>query len=125
MAHPHVWSISKGEMYTVGKLVGVGYSGWGDHKNQPLSQHVPHCGPIPEGAYLIGEPHDSDKTGAFVMDLWPVMGTQLYGRSSFQLHGDNRHEPGKASRGCIVMDREPREQVAEQMKNNRQLLVVP
>jgi hypothetical protein len=41
----------------------TGYSGFGEHKNNPLSQHLEGLGPIPIGAYLIGEDFESPKSG--------------------------------------------------------------
>jgi hypothetical protein len=36
----------------------------------------------------------------------------MFGRSGFLIHGDSIIRPGTASRGCIILAREIREQIA-------------
>lgn len=65
-------------------------------------QMVPNIGPIPQGTYTIGMPHDTKTHGPYVMALTPMPGSVTFGRSSFLIHGDNRRHD--ASQGCIIVD---------------------
>lgn len=95
-----------------GLVVGFGYSGKGKHKNDPESQSVPNQGPIPEGYYLIGAPHDTLTHGPYVLPLTPDPLNKMFGRSGFLIHGDSIVAPGTASEGCIIAARYIREDIA-------------
>jgi hypothetical protein len=43
------------------------------------------------------------------MNLTPRPGNQMFGRSAFMIHGDNRTHT--ASQGCIILRRDLREQI--------------
>ena len=88
-----------------------GYSGKGEGKNNSAFQQIQNIGPIPQGKYSIGEPHDSPEHGPFAMRLTPDPANEMFGRSSFLMHGDSLRDPGEASEGCIIMSRETREHV--------------
>lgn len=104
--------IRTGALYQDSTHVATGHSGWGEYANDPRAVARKALGPIPPGAYWVGEPRTSPKTGPFALPLIPVLGTRTYGRSGFQIHGDNRTpEPFDASNGCIVMDRVTRERI--------------
>ncbi len=90
---------------------GVGYSGADPGKNKPEFENVHDVGPIPQGGYSIGAPHDSREHGPFVLPLIPWKTTELHGRSAFLIHGDSVHAPGTASRGCVIMSRDVRERI--------------
>lgn len=98
-----------GELYWGKSLVGKGYSGHGDGRNNPSCEDMPNYGPIPRGRYTIGAPRFSSKTGRFVMDLEPV-GHDACGRTAFQIHGDNK--TNDASHGCIIMSYPVRTKIA-------------
>ncbi|HVS39724.1 MAG TPA: tlde1 domain-containing protein [Gemmataceae bacterium] len=110
----YVYEQTTGNLYLVAgadrTLLGTGYSGTGDGRNNPDLQGTRNVGPIPQGLWRIGDAHDSQKTGKLVMDLTPV-GHDALGRSDFQMHGDNA-KTHDASHGCIVMDRSVREKIA-------------
>ena len=106
------YSQSTGHMSHNGQLVGIGYSGHDDGKNNPSMQTVPNVGPIPQGQYSIGAPRDSDKVGPFALPLDPMAGTNTFGRSAFMIHGDSIVHPGTASEGCIIILRDVRNQIA-------------
>lgn len=110
----YVYEQTTGNLYLVAvgdrTLLGTGYSGTGDGRNNPDQQGTRNVGPIPQGLWRIGEAHDSHKTGKLVMDLTPV-GHDALGRSDFQIHGDNARTHD-ASHGCIVMGRDVREKIA-------------
>jgi type VI secretion system (T6SS) effector TldE1-like protein len=94
-------------------LIATGYSGLGEHKDDPLSQHLEGLGPIPIGQYMIGDAFHSDKSGPLTMHLIPQAGTNTYGRSAFEMHGDSADHPGAASHGCIIVPPVPRKSVAD------------
>ena len=93
-----------------------GYSGFEDGKNNPAKQDEPDLGPIPQGRYTIG-PVEFENTdgphGPFVLPLIPDAGNEMFGRSGFLIHGDSLADPGNASRGCIILPRETREEMAQ------------
>jgi len=107
-----------GELLHNGEHVAVGYSGYDNPqtgqngKNNPDLENVPEVGPIPVGQYSIGSPEDTLTHGPFVLPLTPDAANQMFGRDGFLIHGDSVVEPGTASRGCIIMDRQVRNNVA-------------
>ena len=107
-----------GELLRDGSHVALGYSGFDNPetgqrgKNNPELERVEEVGPIPVGKYLIGTPHDTLTHGPFVLPLTPDPGNEMFGRSAFLMHGDSVVAPGTASRGCIIMSRAVRREVA-------------
>ena len=107
-----------GELLHNGEHVAVGYSGYDNPqtgqngKNNPDLENVPEVGPIPVGQYSIGSPEDTLTHGPFVLPLTPDAANQMFGRDGFLIHGDSVVEPGTASRGCIIMARPVRDEVA-------------
>jgi len=107
-----------GELLRDGEHVAVGYSGYDDPetgqngKNNPDLENVPDVGPIPVGQYSIGSPIDTLTHGPFVLPLTPDPANQMFDRAGFLIHGDSVVEPGTASRGCIIMARTVRNEVA-------------
>jgi hypothetical protein len=92
--------------------VATGYSGFEEGKNNPAMQAVTNVGPIPQGDWTIeGPPINTAEHGPFVLILTPSADTNTFGRSEFLMHGDSIQAPGTASKGCIIMAREAREQV--------------
>lgn len=91
--------------------IATGYAGRALGKNNPAMQDVKGIGPLPCGMYTIYAPHDSTTVGKYAMRLLPDPQNEMFGRSSFYMHGDAIHDPGNASHGCIVMDRTVRELV--------------
>ena len=104
------------------KLIGDGYSGHDEGKNQPDLDGVRNTGPIPKGRWLITEKFDSPTKGPFCLRLAPVVGTDTHGRSGFLIHGDSIKEPGTASEGCIILPRGVRQRIWE--SEDRELEVV-
>lgn len=89
----------------------IGYSGHADGKNNPAMQDKPLTGPIPQGTYVIGAPHDTPTHGPYVLPLTPFPGNQMFGRNGFLIHGDSLKSPGMASMGCIIVARSAREAI--------------
>jgi hypothetical protein len=106
------YSQSTGKIFRDGILIGLGYSGLGADKDQPADEDVVDQGPIPRGEYTTGPAQDDPKLGPCVMALTPNAGNEMFGRSGFFLHGDSASHPGKASHGCIVMDRNVRDVIS-------------
>lgn len=99
-----------------GQLIGVGYSGGNcgkdpDGKNNPAMQKIHDVGPIPVGFYNIGVPINTLTHGPYVLPLDPFPTNEMFGRSGFLIHGDSVINPGKASEGCIIMDRVTRARI--------------
>jgi len=107
-----------------------GYSGYGvGFKNNPAMQSVQAqqpgdpAGPIPQGAYSIGPLRDSANTGPDVLDLTPLPGTNTFGRTSFEIHGERKHgPPGNASSGCIIEPPNVRHKIANSHDNCLEVL---
>jgi hypothetical protein len=108
-----VYKIKQGELRNEATgIVHPGlYSGDPEHKNDPLATNLKAQGPIPVGAYWIGEPRDTEKHGPYFIPLIPVPGSEMFGRSAFGFHGDSKEHPGAASNGCVIGPRPVREEV--------------
>jgi len=107
-----VYEQVSGRLYSdIGELIGVGYSGDPDHKNDPTAQELHNQGPIPEGEYTIGEPRNSADHGPFAMPLTPNPSNTMFGRDAFLIHGDSVKAPGTASQGCVIMSRDVRDNI--------------
>jgi hypothetical protein len=102
-------------------LIGRGYAGNGQWKDDPAATAEHGHGPLPVGAYKIGRPYDHPHLGQHVMFLEPVPGTDMLGRGGFFVHGENAAHPGESSDGCIVAERTIRGWVAKESL----LVVVP
>jgi hypothetical protein len=98
-------------------IVGFGYSGHGEGKNNPAMQAVRSTGPLPVGDYTIGQPEDRPHhTGAYSMALAPWPKNEMFGRSAFYIHGDKIGQPpGLNSLGCIVIGRVAREAIGKRL----------
>lgn len=117
------FSTRDGSLYHDGAKIGKGYSGQPPHVNVPEDERMKDKGPIPRGYWTItGRPYDSSLLGPFVLVLEPLVGTPVYGRSAFRIHGDSKSNPGFASRGCIILDRGLRETIWN--SSDRDLLVI-
>ena len=93
------------------QLVGVGYAGSPQGKNNPDKQEVSQVGPLPRGTYTISAPQNSPHTGPYTLDLTPDPGNQMFGRADFRIHGDSIEHPGTASEGCVITARSIREHI--------------
>jgi hypothetical protein len=93
------------------RLVGMGYSGHDEGKNNPAMQNLSRVGPIPCGTYTIGAPFDSESHGPYCLPLTPDTDNEMFGRSGFLMHGDSIVHPGMASLGCIIQLHAVRETV--------------
>ncbi len=100
-----LWDQSAGLMLDPdGKQYCGGYSGKGEGLNNPAMQHVAATGPIPQGMWRIGPLEAlSRRTGKNISRLDPLPSTKTFGRSAFQIHGDNGKGNRSASSGCIII----------------------
>lgn len=103
---------SNGTLSQNGQFVDHGYSGFGEHKNNPASQYLKALGPIPVGFYHIGPLYYSPNVGPNAMALEALPGTDTKGRGDFKIHGDSRIHPGAASHGCIILQLSTRKLIA-------------
>jgi len=104
-----IYSQSTGDLFNAdGSLIGTGYAGNNQWKNDPASQNVKDHGPLPQGWYTIGSPYSSPQTGPFTLPLTPDPSNEMFDREGFKIHGDNVSDPGFGSDGCIVMTPEIR-----------------
>ncbi len=123
------YSQSTGQMVYVENRTGVksvlarGYSGHGAGVNNPNMQQVRSVGPIPQGSYVIGVARRSRNTGPITMNLDPTDGTNMFSRSLFRIHGDNRRGNRSASHGCIVLPPNARLRISRSGDN--ELRVIP
>ena len=107
-----IYSQASGKLFdSTGKLIGQGYAGNGQWKNDPDSQDVKDHGPLCRGWYTMTHVIDSPKTGPFSIVLVPDPNNEMFGRGDFLCHGDNMNDPGNGSDGCMVQEREVREQM--------------
>jgi hypothetical protein len=109
---PWSYSQSTGNMSLDGAFVGTGYSGNGAGLNNPALQNDPDVGPIPQGSYTIGPAHQDPEKGPVVMALAFDPANQMFGRDGFLIHGDNPAMNHTASKGCIILARNFRQQIA-------------
>ena len=93
-----------------GLILAIGYSGGGEGKNSPKMQAIKSVGPIPRGAWVIGEPYDSKNIGPYALPLYEN-GHDALTRAYFRIHGDSISNPGTASRGCVILARNIREMI--------------
>lgn len=107
----HFYEISSGKLFKETELLGTGYAGHGEGRNNPDAVRQQGVGPLPPGVYKIGPAFDHDHLGPCVMRLTQVIG-QSYGRDAFFLHGDNASHPGESSDGCVVQGPSVRTRVA-------------
>src|SRR5947209_998453 len=111
---------SKAELVKAAKIVGMGYSGHADGRNNPEKETIHNVGPIPHGLYRVGKPEccapePAGPHGPYVLPLSPN-GHDACGRSGFLMHGDNVHHD--ASQGCIIQLFTVREHVGTSTSND-------
>ena len=107
----------------VSNPVATGYAGNGSNLNNPAGQSQPNSGPVPQGDYSIGPQRNSPNTGRGIMDLIPYPTNNMFGRSAFQIHGDNSRGDQSASNGCMILPRNIRDLIGGSGDNR--LTVVP
>lgn len=114
------WHQATGEMSCNGGLIAEGYAGHAPYQNDPAAEWRPDLGPIPQGSYTIGPAQNHPRLGPVAMPLVPSPANVMFGRGDFWIHGDTADH--NASCGCIVLDRDTRQLIAESLE--RDLTVV-
>ena len=106
------YAIKARELRENGVKRGTGYSGFNEFANDPTKVREKAKGPIPPGKYRIGPAYKHASLGPVCMNLDPLPGTEMYGRSMFRIHGDNSTPaPFDGSWGCICLARPIREAI--------------
>lgn len=109
-----IYNSANGNLSRNGQLVGTGYSGHGDGLDNPAYDGVHNVGPIPTGDWTIGDFFDDPEgKGPVVAHLNPSPLTDTHNRSGFMIHGDNPAMNHSASDGCLIFNRDIRQQIAE------------
>src|SRR5437773_2706162 len=112
-----------GELFAAdGELVGRGYAGCREGKNNPGMEALSNIGPLPTGIYTLRPPINTTLHGPYVLWLEPHRENNMFQRGDFGIHGDSIKKPGTASHGCIIMPRSVRVQMWE--SGDHQLLVL-
>lgn len=111
-----IYDQASGLLSRNGKVISRGYSGNGRGKNNPALEGVAGIGPIPAGVWKVESKYDSPNVGPYALKLIAVDATlddthDKTGRGAFRIHGDSIKAPGTASRGCIILPRQVREQI--------------
>lgn len=128
----YIYEQLSGKLYdSTDAIIAIGYSGFGDHKNVPADQGLYDLGPIVAGTYTItGPPQDTTSHGPYVLRLIPDEFTRLFilglGRDpdSFLCHGDSVAHSGAASHGCLILSRDIRQLLWQNIATEDQLQVV-
>lgn len=111
-----MWTYSQGTgllSNPEGIVVGRGYAGRGEGKNNPSMEGVKDRGPLPRGFFTIGTSYTHPRLGPITMNLEPDPRNEMFDREDFRIHGDSTEDPGEASDGCIVQDHSVRFQVSQ------------
>ncbi len=118
----HLDAVAETGMF--GKLLGEGYSGRDQWKNNPAYEGVSNRGPLPRGNYTIEPARQHPVLGPLAMPLQPDPENNMHQRGDFWIHGDNATHD--ASHGCIVLNHEIRVTIGwEVAQINNALLVIP
>lgn len=97
---------------TNGDVIGHGYSGSPQGRNNPEMEAIRNVGPIPRGRWRVTAPEQTETHGPYVLGLAPEAETETFGRTGFLVHGERLHHlPGEASLGCIILRRDVREAI--------------
>lgn len=102
---PYTFSQSSGLLSKEGTLIGKGWAGQGEGKNNGSLETVHNIGPLPRGKYHIGRAYTHPHLGPVVMNLTPHPGNFMYGRSGFRIHGASSAHPETSSQGCIIQEK--------------------
>jgi Protein of unknown function (DUF2778) len=85
-----------------GKLIGIGWAGHLQGRNNPAMENVEGVGPLPRGKYVVGNPIDHTHLGPLSFPLQPDPSNKMFGRSGFFIHGASQIHPALSSDGCII-----------------------
>lgn len=118
------FEITTGQLRSKGLLIGTGYSGAPGFVNDPTTCDLKDKGPLPPGIYTMGALCQEPVLGPDCIPLTPDPTNEMFGRGSFFIHGDDAAKPPwSSSEGCIVMGREIREQLAQDVDHILRVVV--
>lgn len=98
-----------------GSLIGLGWAGHLQGKNNPSMQNVKDVGPLPAGRYTVEDPVEGTHLGPLAFPLTPDEDNQMYGRGGFYIHGASAVHRDLSSDGCIIQDRPAREYIGKKI----------
>jgi hypothetical protein len=104
----YVYKQTTGQLMLNNEIIGAGYSGKGQGRNNPATENQKNVGPIPAGSYKIMGKRVDGQTGATIVDTLPS-GHNAAGRwpgtERFAIRGDT-NPPGMGPAGDIVVPRQ-------------------
>ncbi len=87
-----------------GALEFAGFAGHDAGFDNPELQAKVNLGPLPRGQYSLAAWFDHHPVvGLCAIELTPLPGTDMLGRSGFFIHGPELAHPLESSHGCIVV----------------------
>jgi hypothetical protein len=104
----YVYKQTTGQLMLDNQVIGTGYSGKGQGRNNPGMQNQKNVGPIPAGEWKIMGKRVDDRTGELIVDTLPSghnAAGRFPGTELFKIHGET-NPPGMSPAGDIVMPRE-------------------
>lgn len=118
-----VYDVNKKYFYRDGELQFKAlYAGAPGFKDNTKYESLANKGALPRGKYrIVGQPFTHPTAGRFTLRLRPDASNNMFGRAGFLIHGDSIREPGAASNGCIVADRDKRRIIWE--SGDKELIV--
>lgn len=99
------------------------YAGNGKWKNDPASQNVHDHGPLPQGTYTMSPQTLRPHLGPAIA-LTPSPSNNMFGRSSFYIHGLDSRFLNDSSDGCICQGSQGREVINKLILNGEDILTV-
>jgi hypothetical protein len=106
-----IFEQTTGKLYDDDKLIGVGWAGHLQGRNNHEMQNVKDVGPLPVGKYIINDPIDSPKLGPKAFSLTPDPSNNMFGRADFFIHGASIEHPALSSDGCVIQGPVTREYI--------------
>jgi hypothetical protein len=95
-----------------GKVIGLGWAGHLQGRNNPEMQIVKGVGPLPKGKYIVENPENGTHLGPLAFPLTPDPTNKMFGRDAFFIHGASAEHPALSSDGCIIQGRIAREYIS-------------
>jgi len=114
---------STGEFFINGAHIATGYAGAKGHINNSASECIVNKGPLPRGRYRMTYKKVHNKR-PHVMILTPMPGTDMCGRHSMLIHGDNENLNGTGSEGCIILPKTIRIRIGNEVIRGNDILRV-
>lgn len=117
-----IYNQTTGELKDGETLLGIGWAGRGEGKNNPDMQFVRETGPLPQGFYTIESPVTHPRLGPLAFHLRPDPENEMHGRDAFFIHGPSKSHYGQESKGCIIQLRAVRIQLERYVGQKLQVI---